>query len=84
MKTVLKSSIALGLMIASTAGPYQSFAAETPEFAQGATLQVKTDFAKANALAPAFRFQPAPTAPAPETDGLGRNDDDCRYGCVDH
>jgi hypothetical protein len=84
MKTVLKTSIALGLMIVLAAGPYESIAAEAPDLAQGAASQAKTDFTRANALAPVFRFQPAPAVHAPETDGLGRNDDDCRYGCVDH
>jgi hypothetical protein len=34
----------------------------------------------ATALMPA----PATAVRAPETDGLSRNDDDCRFGCIDH
>jgi hypothetical protein len=34
----------------------------------------------ATALMPA----PATAVRVPETDGLSRNDDDCRFGCIDH
>ena len=34
----------------------------------------------ATALMPA----PATAVRAPETDGLSRNDDDCKFGCIDH
>jgi hypothetical protein len=26
----------------------------------------------------------APSAPLPETDGLSRRDEDCKFGCIDH
>jgi hypothetical protein len=26
----------------------------------------------------------APSAPLPETDGLSRSDEDCKFGCIDH
>jgi hypothetical protein len=83
MKTVSKTTIALSLMLAFSSGPHV-FAATDPDHAPLPAPRDPTHFAGARAFAPYPRFQPAPAVGRPETDGLGRNDDDCKFGCVDH
>jgi hypothetical protein len=38
------------------------------------------DFAEGRAYVSAV----TPIAPAPETDGLSRKDEECNFGCIDH
>jgi hypothetical protein len=84
MAAVLKTSIALGLMLTFSVAPYAAFAADGSGLPQASTPTPESAFAKAKALAPAFRLPPALDNRGVETDGLGRNDDDCKYGCTDH
>lgn len=83
MKTVTKTSIIVGLVLAFSAGP-SAFAATDLPHAPIPASRDRPDFAAARALAPVNRFQPARGMDRPEPDGLGRNDDDCKFGCVDH
>ena len=84
MATVLKTSIALGLVLTVLAGPCAALAAKGSDLEPARRPAAGSAFDKAKALAPALRLQPAPDARGSETDGLGRNDDDCKFGCVDH
>ncbi len=74
---------ALGLTIAFNLSAYSVYAASAPDRTQPPAHHHKTDFGKANAVAPADRLQ-TPAEHVPETDGLGRNDEDCNFGCIDH
>jgi len=76
-------------MIALAVG-FTLVAPVTSQASDGATSMRKHDFhahrvaysglpRAATALAPAL----VPAAPAPETDGLSRNREDCNYGCID-
>lgn len=83
MKTHLKTSLALGLVLILNGGVFSAYAASAPDKIAPHAHHLKGSFVKAKALAPIV----APQAPAPrlpETDGLSRNDEDCNYGCIDH
>ena len=86
MTAVLKTSIAFGLALAFSVGPYAAFAAAGSDLPQTSRPTEESGFDKARALAPTFRLRPAPDTRATETetDGLGRNDNDCKFGCTDH
>ncbi len=84
MVTMLKTSIALGLVLTFSAGPCATFATERSALEPAPRPTAGSALDKAKALARDFRLQPAPDARGPETDGLGRDDNDCKYGCVDH
>jgi hypothetical protein len=84
MRAGLKTSIPLGLMIVCSAAPCAAFAANASNVAQSAAHRDKTDLAKAKGLAPEYLHQQGSPDAAPEIDGLGRNDNDCVYGCLDH
>ncbi len=85
MKTHLKTSLALGLILILNGGAFSAYAASAPDkmTPPARHLHLKDSFAKAKALAPAAVPQ-APAPRVPETDGLSRNDEDCNYGCIDH
>jgi len=82
MKTSFIGSIALVLAMAA---PISAYPADTthPASPIHRTMRHDPQFGRATALA-----APRPIAQPPafvrETDGLGRNDDDCVFGCIDH
>ena len=84
MTTSLKTSIALGLVLAVNIGIFSVHAASAPDPTQRAAHHHKSDFEKAEAIAPRFLLSPAPAAHVPETDGLSRDREDCVMGCVDN
>jgi hypothetical protein len=84
MAAVLKTSLALGLILTFSAGSYPAFSSDGSVLPQPSTPTPKSAFGKAKALARIYRLAPALDTRGTETDGLGRNDDDCKFGCTDH
>lgn len=84
MTTRLKTCFALGLVLTVSTLSGAAFATEGADAKPALRPAIARGLDKANALAPALRLQQRPAARGAETDGLGRNDDDCRYGCLDH
>ena len=71
---------ALGFILAIPLFALPALAAPVHDTGYQPAHQRAADFAEARAyVRPA-----APVAPAPETDGLSRNDEECNYGCIDH
>jgi hypothetical protein len=83
MNTLIKSVLALGIILALPVTGY-AVGAEEPNPAHRTMHHHKEDFAKVTALAAPRGAVVAPSAPSPETDGLSRNDEDCKFGCIDH
>jgi len=83
MNTLIKSALALGIILALPVTGY-AVGAEAPNPAHHTMHHHKGDFAKATALAAPRGAVVAPSAPLPETDGLSRRDEDCNMGCIDH
>ena len=82
MKTAFVGSIALVLTLAAPIAAHP--AAKThPSNPVHRTMTYDPDLARATALAPQGTNLQLP-AFVRETDGLGRDDDDCVYGCIDH
>jgi hypothetical protein len=84
MKTLLNTSVALGILLAAPVMTYPEVSANAPTVHR-AHPHHKDNFVDAKALAP-LSATPAAAAPysAHETDGLSRNPDDCaKYGCID-
>lgn len=84
MTTSLKTSIAIGLVLAFNTGAFSGHAASAPNPTQRPAHHHKSDFDKAQAIAPRSLLPPAPAAHVPETDGLSRDREDCAMGCVDN
>jgi len=82
LTTVSRSAIALALTLVSAAQPDAAFAVGASD--AGPAHHRHADPNKARALAAPEQVQPPPTERAPETDGLGRHDEDCKFGCIDH
>jgi hypothetical protein len=84
MKTLLNTSVALGILLAAPVVTYRAASANVPT-THRAHPHHKDNFADAKALAPFWATSPAgATSPAHETDGLSRNPDDCNFGCIDN
>jgi hypothetical protein len=80
MRTALTLSALLGLALASpvAADPFDRAMANW-------TSHYAATFAKATALAPRTPSATLRELGSRETNGLGREDNDCvRYGCIDH
>ena len=85
MKTLLNTSVALGILLAAPVMTYPAASANASSVHR-ADPQRKDNFADAKALAP-LSATPAPAAPysAQDIDCLSRNPDDCaKYGCIDN
>ena len=85
MKTLLNTSVALGILLAGPVMTYPA-ACASPLTPHRAHSHHKVNFADAKALAP-LSATPAPAAPysAQDIDCLSRNPDDCaKYGCIDN
>jgi hypothetical protein len=85
MKTLLNTSVALGILLAAPVMTYPAASANAPPI-HPAHPHHKANFAGAKALTPLWA---TPTAAAPysahKTDGLSRNPEDCaKYGCIDN
>jgi hypothetical protein len=84
MKTLLNTSIALGVLVPSPITTYSAASASAPAMDRSHPHH-KVNSADARALAP-FWATPAAGArsSARETDGLSRNRADCNFGCIDN
>jgi hypothetical protein len=85
MKSLLNTSVALGLLLAAPLTTSAAASASAPTMHRTHPHH-RANFADAKALAPLWA---APAAAAPysahDIDGLSRNPDDCaKYGCIDN
>jgi len=80
MNASLKVPMALGFILVMPLFALPAHAASAHEAAEKRAHYEVADFAEAKALV----IPTAPAAPAPETDGLSRKDEECNFGCVDH
>jgi hypothetical protein len=85
MKSLLNTSVALGLLLAAPLTTSVAASASAPTMHRTHPHH-QANFADAKALAPLWA---APAAAAPYSahhiDGLSRNPDDCaKYGCIDN
>jgi hypothetical protein len=83
MNTLIKSASALVIILALPVTSY-AVGAEAQNPAHHTMHHHKGDYAEATALATPLGVVVAPLAPLPETDGLSRRDEDCKFGCIDH
>jgi hypothetical protein len=96
MNALLRAPMRLAFTLAVSLFALPALGAPTHETGHKPTHHRVADFAKARAfLNPAPVLFPEAILPSglenhdrlrrlPETDGLGRNDEDCNMGCVDH
>ena len=84
MTIVSKATVAAGIVLAMASGlcPAQAESAQADRFKPAHAA--RADFGTASALAPDFGLRPSLGERVPQSDGLGRNDEDCKYGCIDH
>ena len=83
MNVLIKTSTALGFILAIPLFALPAHGAPTYEAGPKAPHHRIADSAKARALVSPGSHVPAPRKPA--TDGLSRNPDDCaKYGCIDN
>jgi hypothetical protein len=80
MNVSLKTAMAVGFILAVPLFAAPALGAETRESEYKPSRYRAAEFAKAQA----FVTTPMPILRALETDGLGRNDEECNMGCVDH
>ena len=83
MKRSRPLSILLTALAVSSAATQTALSASPAERLHPAVHRHAADYAKAKALVPPAS-PAAATNSGPETDGLGRNDRDCNYRCIDH
>ena len=85
MREAFVLSIALGFALATPVAA-KSLDKVSPRASGSRAIHHKANFARATALAmPLFAVtMSSPPSPRTETDGLSRNDEDCKYGCIDH
>jgi hypothetical protein len=80
MSVLLKASMALGFIVTIPLLAVPARGAPAPETVQKPVHYQSANFAKAQALViPATHL-----SGARETNGLGRNDEECNMGCIDH
>jgi hypothetical protein len=95
MNACFRASMALGFFLAIPQIAFPALGAPTNGTGHKPAHHRVVAFAKARALvSPAPVLIPAAVLPpglethgrpsTPEADGLGRNDEDCNMGCVDH
>ena len=84
MTTVSRSAIALALTLVFAAQPDAAFAVGASDAGPARAHHRHADPNKARALAAPDQVQPPATERVPETDGFSRNDEDCKFGCIDH
>jgi glutamate synthase domain-containing protein 1 len=85
MKTLLNTSVVLGVLLSAPVMTYPAASASAPAMDR-AHPRHKASFADAKALAPLWATLAAVARPsAREIAGLSRNPDDCaKYGCIDN
>jgi hypothetical protein len=83
MREAFILSIALGLALATPVAANSLDKVSLRE-SDPRTIHHKANFAKATALANPLSAVAMSSPLSPETDGLSRNDEDCKYGCIDH
>jgi hypothetical protein len=80
MNVSLKSPMTLGLILAISLLAVPARGAPAPKTMQEPAHHQMANLAKAQA----FVGPATPVLRGEETDGLGRNDEECNMGCVDH
>ncbi len=84
MTIVSKTAIAAGVVLAMASGLYPARAGSAQADGPKPAHAARADLGTASALAPDFGLQPSVGERVPQSDGLGRDDEDCKYGCIDH
>lgn len=96
MNACFRASMALGFLLAVPPVAFPALSASATETGHQPAHHRAAAFAKASALVsrppvlipeavlPLGAEYHGQQRPLPETDGLGRNDEQCNFGCIDH
>ena len=80
MSASIKAPMALGFLLAIPLFALPAHGAPAHDTGHRPAQHRVADFAEARA----YVSPTTPVAPAPETDGLSRKDEECNFGCIDH
>jgi hypothetical protein len=80
MSVSIKAPMALGFLLAIPLFAPPALGASARETGPKPAHHRGADFANARALV----NPETPVLQAPETDGLSRKDEECKFGCIDH